>query len=91
MAAERQAHEQTRSEAREARAAADERKKRIAAQEQELQELRPRIEGLRIQAATMTEWAAHVDELRAVLKTLQDQQGRGEGTGRARRRRKPEE
>ena len=71
-------------------ALAEEREKRISAQDQELQELRATNEGLRIEAATLTERAAHVDELRAVLKTLQGQQGRGEGTGRAKRRSKPE-
>jgi colicin import membrane protein len=87
---ERRARERVASEAREARALADEREKRITAQEKELQDLRGQIEGLRIETATLTERAAHVDELRAVLKTLQGQQGRGEGTGRAKRRAKPE-
>jgi transketolase len=49
------------------------------------------LTALRVEAATLTERAAHVDELRAVLKTLQEREGRGEGTGRARRRSKPEE
>jgi chromosome segregation ATPase len=87
---ERRAHERAESEAREARALADEREKRIAAQEEELHELRRQIEALRIEAATLSERAAHADELRAVLKTLQEQKGRGEGTGRAKRRTKPE-
>lgn len=85
---ERRAHEQAASQAREARALAEEREKRITAQDRELQELRGQIEGLRIEAATLTERAAHVDELRAVLKTLQGQQG--EGTGRTKRSTKPE-
>lgn len=38
---------------------------------------------LRIEAATLTENAAHVeDELRAVLKTLQERQGRAEDSGK---------
>jgi chromosome segregation ATPase len=79
LEAERRAHEQTKSEAREARALADEREKRITAQDQELQDLRRQVEVLRIEAATLAERAAHVDELRALLKTLQEQQGRGAG------------
>jgi len=72
---QRRAHERAASEAREAKALAEEREKRITAQDRELQELRRQLEGLRIEAATLTERAAHVDELRAVLKTLQGQQG----------------
>ena len=48
---------------------------------------------MRIEAATLTERAARVDELRAVLKTIQEQQGRAEDTGKTRsapkRRTKP--
>jgi len=83
---ERRARERVASEAREARALADEREKRTCEQEQELQELRRQIDGLRIEAATLTERAAHVDELRAVLKGLQAQQGRAA----PKRRSKPE-
>jgi hypothetical protein len=72
-------------QAREAKALADEREKRITAQEQELQELRGQIEGLRIEAATLSERAAHVDELRSVVKALHGQQGRGEGAARAKK------
>jgi hypothetical protein len=43
---------------------------------------------LRIEAATLTERAAHVDERRAVLKTLQDQAGQGRAAPK--RRTKPE-
>lgn len=92
---ERRAHEQTKSEAREARALAEEREKRIAGQETELQDLRRQIEGLRIEAATLTERAAHADELRDMVKSLQTGQGRGGGgaakkTATTRRRTKPE-
>jgi chromosome segregation ATPase len=38
---------------------------------------------LRIEAATLTERAAHMDELRAVLKTLQERQGRAVPKGRS--------
>lgn len=55
----------------------------ITAQEKELQTLRREIEGLRIEAATLAERAAHTDELRTVLKTFQEQKGRGGSTGRA--------
>jgi len=84
---QRQAHERAESAAREARALAEEREKRISAQDRELQELRATNDGLRIEAATLTERAAHVDELRVVLKTLQGQQGRAA----PKRRTKPEE
>jgi len=83
---QRQAHERAESAAREAGALAEEREKRISAQDRELQELRATNEGLRIEAATLTERAAHVDELRAVLKTLQEQKGRAA----PKRRTKPE-
>lgn len=93
---ERRAHEQTKSEAREARALAEERQKRLTAQETELQELRGQIEGLRIEVATLTERAAHAQELRGLVKSLQAGQGR-RGVGGAakkkvtpRRRTKPE-
>ncbi len=92
---ERRAHEQTKSDAREARALAEEREKRIAAQETELQELRGQIEMLRIETATLTERAAHADELRGMVKSLQAGQGRGVGgaakkKATTRRRTKPE-
>jgi hypothetical protein len=94
LEAERHAHEQAASEAREARALAGEREKRIAAQDQELAALRAQIEALRIEAATLTERASHVDEMRAMFKALQEQQGKGEDTGKprvaAKRRTKPE-
>jgi predicted ribosome quality control (RQC) complex YloA/Tae2 family protein len=94
LEAERRAHEQTASEAREVRALAGEREKRITGQDRELAELRGRIEALRIEAATLTERASHVDELRAMFKTLQEQQGRGEATAKpraaAKRRSRPE-
>ncbi len=85
---ERRAHERAASEAREARALADEREKRIMAQEHELEELRRQIEGLRIEAATLAERAAHVNELRDLVKTLQTQQGRAGETGKPTPRRK---
>jgi chromosome segregation ATPase len=94
LAAARRAHEQAASEAREVRALAEEREKRIAAQDRELAELRGQIEALRIEAATLTERASHVDELRAMFKALQEQQGREEESGKpraaAKRRAKPE-
>ncbi len=76
---ERRAHEQSKSEACEARALAEEREKRIAAQDTELQDLRHQIERLRIEVATLTERAAHADELRGLVKSLQAGQGRGAG------------
>jgi DNA repair exonuclease SbcCD ATPase subunit len=95
LEAQRSAHERAESDAREARALAEEREKRIGAQDQALQELRGTIEGLRIEVARSEERAAHVDELRAVLKVLQAQQGRGADTAKAkttpRRRPKPDE
>lgn len=69
---ERRAHEQTKREACEARALAE---KRIAVQDTELQDLRHQIEALRIEAATLTERAAHADELRGLVKSLQAGQG----------------
>ena len=57
-------------------------------------EMEKALAELRIEAATLTERAAHADELRAVLKTLQEQQGRAEDTGKTRaaptRRSKPQ-
>jgi chromosome segregation ATPase len=83
LEAERQAHEQTRSNARRAQAVADERDKPIAALEEELRGEREAraaadqaLTELRAAAATLAERAAHVDELRALLKTLQEQQDR---------------
>jgi len=95
LEAERRAHEQAASEAREVRALAEEREKRITAQDQELAALRGQIEALRIEAATLTERAAHVEELRAVLKISQERQsGGGEAAAKpktpARRRAKSE-
>jgi DNA repair exonuclease SbcCD ATPase subunit len=78
---ERRAHDQAASEAREAMAIAEERDKRITAQDQELSALRGQIEALRIEAATLTERAAHVEELRTLVKTLQGQPGRGGEAG----------
>jgi chromosome segregation ATPase len=94
LEAERHAHEQAASEAREVRALAEERGKRILAKDRELAALRGQIEALRIEAATLTERASHMDELRAMFKALQEQQGRGEDTGKPRaaskRRARPE-
>ena len=56
---------------------AEKREKRIAVQDTELQDLRHQIEALRIEAATLTERAAHADELRGLVKSLQAGQGRG--------------
>jgi prefoldin subunit 5 len=86
--AERQAHERTRSEAREDRAIAEERLQANQRQERELQLLRNQVEKLRIEAATLTERAAHVEELRALVKTLQGQPGRGGEGAKATQRRK---
>jgi chromosome segregation ATPase len=88
LQAERQAHERTKSEVRDAQAIAGERAERIAAQERELAELRRQIESLRIEAATLTERAAHVEELRVLVKSLQAQQGRGGESGKPAQRRK---
>jgi chromosome segregation ATPase len=96
--AERQAHEQTRSDARRAQAVADERDKRIAALETELRGERearaPADQALtapRVEAATLAERAAHVDELRQVLRSLQGSKGReGEAARKPRRQTKPE-
>ncbi len=85
---ERRAHEQTKSETRDARALAEEREKRIAAQEKELQELRRQIETLRIEATTLTERAVHADELRGVVQPLQAGQGRGSAARPRRRQRR---
>jgi len=93
---ERRAHDQTRSEAREARAIAEEHLEANKKQDRELQVLRNQVEKLRIEAATLTERAAHVDELRVLVKTLQGQQGGGGDAGikkkaTPKRRSKPEE
>jgi chromosome segregation ATPase len=96
--AERQAHEQTRSDARRAQAVADERDKRIAALETELRGEREAraaadqaLTALRVEAATLAERAAHVDELRQVLRSLQGSKGReGEAARKPRRQTKPE-
>jgi hypothetical protein len=79
LEAERHAHEQTRSDAREARALAGEREKQIAALEAERDrerqgraEAEAAVNELRIEAATLTERAAHVEELRALVKGLQE-------------------
>jgi len=92
LEAERQAHEQTTSDARRAQAVADERDKRIAALEEELRGEREAraaadqaLTALRVETATLAERAAHVEELRALLKTLQEQQDRA-----SKRRARPE-
>ena len=76
---ERQAHEHTRAAGREAQALAEERKGRIAELEAALKEERAgrraqdeAMSALRVEIATLTERAAHVDELRALLKARQD-------------------
>lgn len=80
--AERQIHERTRGEAREARALAEERERRIATLETERdREQQGRMQAettltaLRIEVATLTERAAHSDELRVLIKTLQERSG----------------
>jgi len=101
LAQERRAHAQTRSQAREVEVLADEHKARIAELEAALKEERAgrrdqdaALTALRVEAATLTERAAHMDELRALLKGLQGQPGRaGEGArpkAPARRRSKSE-
>jgi len=60
---------------REARAIAEERLAANKQQDKELQTLRHQVEQLRIEAATLTERAAHVEELRVLVKTLQGQPG----------------
>jgi predicted RNase H-like nuclease (RuvC/YqgF family) len=82
LEAERQAHEQTRSDGRKAQAVADERDKRIAALETELRGEREAravsdqaLTALRVEAATLAERAAHVEELRQVLRSLQEGKG----------------
>jgi hypothetical protein len=79
LEAERQAHERARSEAREAQALAGEREKQIAtlgAERDREREGRAKAEtalnALKVEAATLTERAAHVDELRALVRTLQE-------------------
>lgn len=62
-------------------------------QERELQVQRNQVEKLRIEAATLTERAAHVEELRVLVKTLQGQGGAedaGATKKTTRRRSKPE-
>ena len=86
LEAERQAHEQTRSEAGEARAVAEERAQRIAALEAERErerqgraEVEADLTALRIEAATFAERAAHVEELRGLVKALQGSKGKSAG------------
>ncbi len=83
---ERHAHEQTKSHAREAASLAQEREKRITALEAELKEEKQArsqaekdLTELRVEAATLSERAAHVDELRALVKSLREHPGSGEG------------
>lgn len=57
LEAERRAHDQTRSEARESRAIAEGRLKANKKRERELRVLRNQVEKLRIEVATLTEWA----------------------------------
>jgi chromosome segregation ATPase len=82
LEAERQAHEQTKSDAREARALAEEREKRIAALEAERErERQGRAEAeaalyqLRVEAASAAERAALMDEFRALVRSLQEGKG----------------
>jgi DNA repair exonuclease SbcCD ATPase subunit len=97
LEAERQAHEQTRSDGRKAQAVADERDNRIAALEAELRGEREAraaadqaLTALRVEAATLAERAAHVEELRQVLRSLQGGKGRaGEAGSKPRRQSKP--
>jgi hypothetical protein len=84
---ERQAHERSSSDAREARALADEREKRIAALEAERErerqgraEAEAALSALRIEAATLTERAAHIEELRVLVRSLQGRK-RGQSEG----------
>lgn len=79
---ERRTHEQTRSDAREARAVAQERGERIAAQDAAVADLRCQLDTARqelntcrIEVATLTERAAHAEELRAMVRRLQERQG----------------
>ena len=85
---QRRALERSESEAREARALGAEREKRILAQDRELADLRGQIEGLRIEAATLTERAAHIEELRALVRSLQSTSGGAGDGGKAAPRRK---
>ena len=78
---ERRTHEQTRRDAREARAVAQERGERLAAQDaaradlhHQLDAARQELNALRIEAATLTERAAHAEELRAMVRRLQERQ-----------------
>jgi hypothetical protein len=98
LEAERRAHEQASAQAREAQALAAERGQRIAALERELSGEREAhaatgkaLTALRIEAATLTERAAHAEELRTLLRTLQDRQGRaGETEAKPKRRTRSE-
>jgi chromosome segregation ATPase len=79
---ERRAHAQTRSEASEARALAEERAQRITALEAEREQERESrreaetaLNALKVEAATLTERAAHAEELRTLVRTLQDKSG----------------
>ena len=79
LEAERQAHERARSEAREAQAIAGEREKRIGDLQAERDreragraETESALNALKVEAATLTERAAHVDELRALVRSLQE-------------------
>jgi DNA repair exonuclease SbcCD ATPase subunit len=83
---ERRAHEQTRGEAREARVLAEERAQRITALESEREQERESrreaetaLNALKVEAATLTERAAHAEELRTVIQSLQDRQGGAAG------------
>jgi len=93
LAEERHAHEQAKSQAREAKVLVDERAGRITALEAELSQERKdhgqtqaALTDLRVEAASLSERAAHVDELRALVRSLQGQQGGAE----RQRRDKPE-
>lgn len=45
--------------------------------------MRDQVEKLRIEAATLTERAAHVEELRVLVKTLQGQASGAQGAGKS--------
>ena len=67
------------SDARDARALAEEREKRIAALEAERErerhgraEAEAALSALRIEAATLTERAAHIEKLRVLVRSLQE-------------------
>jgi chromosome segregation ATPase len=83
---ERHAHEQTRSDAREARALAEERAKRIDALEAEREQERQgraqaeaALSALRVEAASAADRAALIDEFRALVRSLQEGKGGAEG------------